>query len=166
MHCWCVLPPCSYCLHQAPLTFGSWFSRSKSQGSRVGRGGRLFERTGILLGVGDTPRRRGSFLVWKVVMTATIEMGKKAGPGIKGQPAWGIGAVLTPLLLPPSLKCLRPGDRAPARPALLGATSRHPEPILSPQDPELPLLLKNLQDPRATPSPEPLRVSPSSSLFP
>lgn len=39
-----------------------------------------------MLGVGDTPLRTGSFLPWKVVMTATAEMGRKAGPVIKGQP--------------------------------------------------------------------------------
>lgn len=101
----------------------------------MGRGGRLFERTGILLGVGETPRRRGSFLVWKVAMMATTEMEKKARSGIKGQPVWGIGAVLTSQILPPSLKSTRPEDPAPARPALLGATSRHSEPTFRPRTP-------------------------------
>lgn len=172
VHWWCVLPSCGYYLHhQASLTFGSWFSWSRVQGLTAGRGGRLFEGTGILLGVGDTPRRRGSFLVWGVVMTGYNRNGEEGRIRDQRSASLGIGAVLTSLIPSPSLKSMRPEDPAPARPVLLGATSGHPEPTLSPQEPELPLLMNlhsphSLQDPHAAPSPEPLRVAPTMSLSP
>ena len=43
-----------------------------------------------MLGVGDSPRRRGSFGAWRVVMTTTTKKEKK-GSGIKGQPVRGFG---------------------------------------------------------------------------
>lgn len=58
----------------APPTLGSWFSWSRERDLTEEKSWHLWESTGILLGLGDTPRRWGSLLVWRVVMAAIMEM--------------------------------------------------------------------------------------------